>query len=61
MENNISPVYPVDLLEGVAQIPSEYSEIDIIENAKQCEANGTATAEQKLILKLIAHQEIQIY
>lgn len=59
MENNISPVYPVDLLEGVAQIPSEYSEIDIIENAKQCEANGTAAAEQKLILKLIAHQEIQ--
>lgn len=41
------------------RVSSEYSEADIIENAKQCEAVGTATAEQKLILKLIAHQEIQ--
>lgn len=59
MENNISPVYPVNLLEGVMRVSLECSEADIIENAKQCEADGAATAEQKLILKLIAHQEIQ--
>ena len=59
MGNNISPVYPMDLLESVTHISLEHSEIDIIENAKQCEVNGTATVEQKLILKLIAHQKIQ--